>query len=170
MNGRLQKKSRDSFNLNLVRARLDALSEIWIEARNVHFQIINQEEENFDNYLENTFSRLQQLYEDLQEFLLGLLTELEVVYEATIQMPPLVTSSECELPDAKLPKLDLLKFSGEYEDWKNFYDVFTSLVHNKRLNKIAVFETMLNRYRCGPRKGSNYQKCELCSNLGSSAR
>ncbi|XP_026666969.1 uncharacterized protein LOC113463933 [Ceratina calcarata] len=34
------------------------------------------------------------------------------------------------LSEDKLPKLDLPTFAGRYEDWENFCDLFTTLVHN----------------------------------------
>lgn len=42
--------------------------------------------------------------------------------------------------DAKLPKISLPKFSGEYMEWISFQDIYVSLVHcNPSLSKIQKF-------------------------------
>src|ERR1700744_1320204 len=33
--------------------------------------------------------------------------------------------------DIKLPKIEITAFSGEYEDWPSFKDLYSSLIHNK---------------------------------------
>ena len=102
-----------------------------MEARDVHLKIITQEDEDFESYLSNEFSRLQVLFEDTRDFLLEILGELDVPSNITTRSgSPVANSSEIVLCEAKLPKLDLPTFSGEYEDWENFCDLFTSLVDN----------------------------------------
>ena len=42
---------------------------------------------------------------------------------------------------AKLPKLDLPTFSGRYEYWEDFCDLFSSLVHNNlRLSNVTKLQ------------------------------
>nr|XP_034182479.1 uncharacterized protein LOC117605350 [Osmia lignaria] len=58
--------------------------------------------------------------------------ELETAEQPTLPTGPPNASSSLTLEHraAKLPRLDLPTFSGEYEDWENFCDLFTTLVHN----------------------------------------
>ncbi|XP_029054585.2 uncharacterized protein LOC114881866 [Osmia bicornis bicornis] len=76
--------------------------------------------------------RLQTAYEDTLDFLLTIQAELEAAEPPTLPTGPPITSSSLTLEHcaAKLPKLDLPTFSGQYEDWENFCDLFTTLVHN----------------------------------------
>ena len=42
--------------------------------------------------------------------------------------------------DAKLPKISMPKFSGEYMEWIPFRDIYSSLVHNNdSLTKVQKF-------------------------------
>ena len=127
--------------MNLTRTRLDDLRSIWLEARHVHLRIITQEDEDFESYLSNEFSRLQVVFEDTRDLLLEILGEINVPSNITTRSEsPVANSSEIVLCGAKLPKLDLPTFSGEYEDWENFCDLFTSLVDNRSIADSAKLQ------------------------------
>ncbi|CAH2088456.1 unnamed protein product [Euphydryas editha] len=40
------------------------------------------------------------------------------------------TSESSPMPVVKLPRIQLPIFSGNYEEWQTFYDMFLSLIHN----------------------------------------
>ncbi|XP_046141661.1 uncharacterized protein LOC123987780 [Osmia bicornis bicornis] len=92
-----------------------------------------REDAEGDAYLtDNMIERLQTAYEDTLDFLLTVQAELEAAEPPTLPTGPPIASSSLTLEHraAKLPKLDLPTFSSQYEDWENFCDLFTTLVHN----------------------------------------
>ncbi|XP_046145647.1 uncharacterized protein LOC123988932 [Osmia bicornis bicornis] len=130
---RLRDKDRNTFNRNIIISRIESLQEIWREARGAHAEISMREDAEGDAYLtDNMIERLQTAYEDTLDFLLTVQAELEAAEPPTLPTGPPIASSSLTLEHraAKLPKLDLPTFSGQYEDWENFCDLFTTLVHN----------------------------------------
>ncbi|XP_046142527.1 uncharacterized protein LOC123987999 [Osmia bicornis bicornis] len=130
---RLRDKDRSTFNRNIIASRIESLQEIWKDVRSAHADISIRDEAEGDAYLtDNVIGRLQSTYEDTLDFLLTVQAELEAAEQPTLPTGPPNASSSLTLEHraAKLPKLDLPTFSGQYEDWENFCDLFTSLVHN----------------------------------------
>ena len=57
---------------------------------------------------------------------------------------------DVDLRVAKLPRLELPIFSGHYEDWENFCDLFTSLVHDSsRLPNVTKLQYLKSCMRDG---------------------
>ncbi|XP_076544609.1 uncharacterized protein LOC143305353 [Osmia lignaria lignaria] len=81
---------------------------------------------------DNVIERLQTAYEGALDFLLTIQAELQAAEQPTLPtgLPIASSSITLEPRTAKLPKLELPTFSGEYEDWENFCDLFTTLVHD----------------------------------------
>ncbi|XP_046141252.1 uncharacterized protein LOC123987702 [Osmia bicornis bicornis] len=74
---------------------------------------------------------MQCAYEDTLDYFLTLKTECEAAAESTQAIRTVEgNASGSDLRPAKLPKLDLPTFSGRYEDWDSFCDLFTTLVHD----------------------------------------
>ncbi|XP_076660848.1 uncharacterized protein LOC143364322 [Halictus rubicundus] len=127
---RLRERSRDSLNSNIISSRVNSLTEIWSKARATHEEIVVREDALNDVYItENVFARLQATYEDALDFLLTTRSELDSSSSNTGTSNTASVINDDTRP-AKLPKLDLPTFAGRYEDWENFCDLFTTLVHN----------------------------------------
>ncbi|XP_046143144.1 uncharacterized protein LOC123988150 [Osmia bicornis bicornis] len=130
---RLREKERSSFNRNIIASRIESLQEIWRDVRSAHAEISIRDDAGVDAYMtDNVIQRLQTAYEDTLDFLLTVQAELQAADQSTLPTgPPIASSSITPEPrTAKLPKLELPTFSGEYEDWENFCDLFTTLVHD----------------------------------------
>ena len=76
------------------------------------------------------------MYETALDAILTLLARFDIVNEQTIR--PGQEPGNCtldvdgaDLRVAQLPKIPLPTFSGQYEDWENFCDLFTALVHDR---------------------------------------
>ncbi|XP_066600734.1 uncharacterized protein [Prorops nasuta] len=128
---RLKEKPRNELNLNIIISRSEALNELWKSVRSTHEEIITREDAENDVYVtSNSFLRIQTMYEDFLDFLLTMRSELE---KNVIPEDLNLSNSGNNYSDtrsAKLPKIDLPIFEGRYEDWENFCDLFTNLVHN----------------------------------------
>ncbi|GFY42317.1 uncharacterized protein TNIN_494951 [Trichonephila inaurata madagascariensis] len=60
-----------------------------------------------------------------------------------------IDSNSFECMNINLPKLHLNKYSGNYSEWLDFYNLFESCIHNNnRLSKVDKFN-YLKSYLCG---------------------
>ena len=128
---RIREKSRDSLNANIVQARIAAINSAWTEARNAHLEIMAQDGVLTDRYVtDGIFTTLQTTYEDTLDYLLTLSADFDKERDAASRRSATAAPAGSTSRSAKLPKLDLPTFSGNYEDWESFRDLFTALVHN----------------------------------------
>ncbi|XP_046478626.1 uncharacterized protein [Neodiprion pinetum] len=129
---RLISKPRDTLTKRVIKSRLDALNEIWTEVRKAHAEIIVRENADADPYVtDDWFGRIQGVYENTLDEFLALLTSAEKVeIEAVTGPAEASTSGTTGTGVAKLPRIPLPTFSGKYEDWASFCDLFTTLVHD----------------------------------------
>ena len=113
---RLREREADPFNLHIVQARLGALSDLWIEAREAHNVIVHREENEVDLYLSEIYPQLNEVRYATQDFLLNLLTALEIADASTLpddrRSDNGSNNYNCEPSTAKLPKINLPQFSS----------------------------------------------------------
>ena len=92
----------------------------------------------------DVFVQMKTNYESAQTDLLRALSEFDVSLSrksAHSSEQADGDESDSHPRPAKVPKLDLLTFSGRYEDWEDFCDLFTSLVHDvPRLANVAKLQ------------------------------
>ncbi|XP_066602491.1 uncharacterized protein [Prorops nasuta] len=67
-------------------------------------------------------------HSDAEEFILGHLDELRPNQGMSASGP---TAPSGEINHIRLPVIDLPKFSGDYLEWNNFYETFSSIDHDK---------------------------------------
>jgi hypothetical protein len=71
------------------------------------------------------------VYEEMRDRLLGMLNEVTGASEFTASSSTNSIGPSIAVANiAKLPRINLLSFSGRYEDWDSFKDLFSSLVHD----------------------------------------
>lgn len=63
-------------------------------------------------------------------YVLTVADELVSASDVTPRATP--TSIDQSAPNVKLPKLELSKFNGEFNQWQSFIDLFNSLIHNRQ--------------------------------------
>ena len=83
--------------------------------------------------INKVFAQMETNYESAQTDLLRALSEFDESSSRKRARSPMhvnAAESDLHLRPAGLPKLDLPTFSGQYEDWEDFCDLFTSLVHD----------------------------------------
>lgn len=127
---RLAAKPRDSLNKSIVQARLDAVRGIWTEVRNTHSDIVVRDDAETDAYVADAwFDRIQGVYETAIDEFLTLLSLFETA-DGDTSRSDAGSDREASARVAKLPRIPLPTFSGQYEDWASFSDLFTTFVHD----------------------------------------
>ncbi|XP_063368239.1 uncharacterized protein LOC134656613 [Cydia amplana] len=80
----------------------------------------------YEYFKDDVYSACEEMFIDLKAEMTDMLEGSTPCTSSTNPTPS--TSSD----DVKLPKIDIAKFTGNYQDWTSFYDMFTSLIHNKQ--------------------------------------
>ncbi|XP_066596911.1 uncharacterized protein [Prorops nasuta] len=128
-----RERDQRSFSRPMIQLRLDDIKATWDEIRQTNAEIIGRDDTDALRYEEeNTLPRLQRIYENARDELVVLMNSLPDVSSSVASSQ--ITGNEIGQLDnksAKLPKLDLPSFSGKYEDWESFSDLFVSLVHTR---------------------------------------
>ncbi|XP_011871166.1 PREDICTED: uncharacterized protein LOC105563832 [Vollenhovia emeryi] len=128
-------RGRDSATLSKsgIQPRLERLNEIWADVCNTHGEISAKEGSESDPYMmDDMYATLHTTCEEVRDLLLTLREPFEVgEIPATSGQGANAGSSkpDADASIARLPRMPLPTFSGEYEDWASFCDLFTALVH-----------------------------------------
>ncbi|XP_013161253.1 PREDICTED: uncharacterized protein LOC106113074 [Papilio xuthus] len=109
-----------------VDTRIDTLEKLRAEFNSNHrelIQIIRPEQEQVLPYFTND------KYDEFEEMYIAHMSDLkEVQSKFTEKHKPESNTPPCN--EVKLPRIQLPTFSGKYEEWQTFYDMFLSLIHN----------------------------------------
>ncbi|XP_011873237.1 PREDICTED: uncharacterized protein LOC105565025 [Vollenhovia emeryi] len=127
-------RGRDSATLSktVIQPQLERLNEIWADVCNTHGEISAKEGSESDPYMvDDMYATLHTTCGEVRE-LLTLREPFEVgeIPATNAQGANAGTSKpDADASIARLPRMPLPTFSGEYEDWASFCDLFTALVH-----------------------------------------
>ena len=129
----------------ILHAVQELLEKAWDEFNDYHDQILSLVEDDEDALTqhEDEYDDVVQNYEDAKAMIYDMLNgpqPLTTPSQAGSQTPESVYSGNSAMvatastteDSTKLPKLDLPTFSGNYEDWPSFSDLFESSVHNNK--------------------------------------
>ncbi|XP_048489204.1 uncharacterized protein LOC125491402 [Plutella xylostella] len=118
-----------------ITVRLQTIQEYWRDFTNAHLaltrKVPKQNRQNYPYFANDEYYEVEELYLGLQADLTDLLSECSP--SATSRQSAGAASSNMEAADAsqvKLPRIQLPTFSGSYEEFPAFKDLFTSLVDN----------------------------------------
>lgn len=126
----------ETLNLHLVNTRLEVLETNWAKFQCEHDNICEEADEDFEEstYIKNkTYERCQEFYVQKRAALLGRQEEIEASNSSARSSNLLATNPQTTNLQAvtfrnPLPKIELPKFSGNYDDWRSFHDLFLSMV------------------------------------------
>ncbi|XP_063382166.1 uncharacterized protein LOC134668654 [Cydia fagiglandana] len=82
----------------------------------------------YEYFKDDLYSACEEMFLDLKAEMTDMLESSTTGGTSTSSTNPTPSTSR---DDVKLPKIDIAKFTGNYQDWTSFYDMFTSLIHNK---------------------------------------
>ncbi|XP_050295379.1 uncharacterized protein LOC126735437 isoform X2 [Anthonomus grandis grandis] len=124
-------------------------TKLLTEFSEIHFELEGLDPDNFTEQDLNNFETLYfKTIADIKQFLSIKTTssDQQVIHDESIHsLPPYITSLQRQVSvkrqNTKLPVIELPKFSGQYDKWLEFRDLYTSLVHkNNCLEPIEKFQ------------------------------
>ncbi|KAL0828965.1 hypothetical protein ABMA28_003856 [Loxostege sticticalis] len=108
--------------------RMENLDELWKEFvendKKIRSTSKTQDQLADEYFVEDLYSATDELYIDYKSSLKELISQQSGLHTEKHQ------SSPSENVDVKLPRIQLPIFTGKYEEWQTFHDMFTSLIHN----------------------------------------
>ncbi|XP_047996386.1 uncharacterized protein LOC125234220 [Leguminivora glycinivorella] len=135
-----KKQGKTRITKGYVQARIDTLNEYWQKFQTNHFQIVkyatSAQRKEHVYFVNDIYSVGEEEYFMIKGELsdtIDLFNKSTAVRENPQPHPQNNTSdvNKQSTQDVKLPKVILPQFSGNYEEWTSFRDLYTSLVHNK---------------------------------------
>ncbi|XP_066583501.1 uncharacterized protein [Prorops nasuta] len=128
----IKKRVVHNFTLPFLEDRLAAV-EKWLKVlHKTHVKITTHtkpaELAKMEYVTDSWYQAALDAHSDAEEFILGHLDELRSNQVMSASGP---TASSGEINHIRLPVIDLPKFSGDYLEWNNFYETFSSIVHDK---------------------------------------
>lgn len=136
----LKKCPKQRLTKGYIQARLKILEDYWNTFKQAHNSLTictpREQKGMLPYFLNEDFYQVEDLYLVLQADLSDHLIKIEapeianvatVSHEAQLFSSPFVSS---------LPRIQLPTFSGRYEDWPTYQDLFTALVHNTNLSNV----------------------------------
>ena len=156
--------NEQKWSLGMVQAKKAQLLKNW-DTFSDAWQALNKVEQEADK-MEEMEAEFIEVHDKMEE-LEAKLTGLEVGLTPT-PVPPSIQSREGSprsrrsispnsvaasaaahaLPKISLPKLDFSPFTGKYEEWSTFKDIFTALIHNNpkdvTLEDVTKFQYLLS--------------------------
>lgn len=126
----LKKCPKQRLTRGYIETKLLSLEEYWRTFNTTHKDLVKCTPKCKRNEVPYFLNEDYFIVEDLYSCLVG---ELKDMLQSTLSKPTsnqMLPSESLQLPQVKLPRIELPTFTGCYDDWPTFRDMFTSLVHN----------------------------------------
>lgn len=128
------KTAENKVTIGYMQARLKLLDDYYQQFKAAHSSLRrgtnSDQRSKLDYFKKNTLECFLEMHLDTQTELNDVLLRLQTPAPAAPANVPRIDQPAPQGYGLKLPKVHIPKFSGNYENWTNFYDVFVSLVHN----------------------------------------
>lgn len=161
-----KKSPRERISESYVQARLEVLEQLWSRFMQVHHDIVNQAEDwdelQMSSYIKDNW------FEKTEEVYINYKCDLKKYKFQETTGTKGQSASEHQCSSLRLPKITIPTFSGKYDEWITFRDLFKSLVHsNTSLDNVQRLH-YLKAYLTGeaeqlirqlPITADNYQEC-----------
>ncbi|XP_065361949.1 uncharacterized protein LOC135955527 [Calliphora vicina] len=143
-----QAKPKDAFSRGYLQTILEDLESSFKSFKDGHDQLNDMvressiAEKDVPYLSTNTFYKCYDVYISLKTNILDLLFELDSPQTPTVHASTFAATSRNEsfCAGARLPKIDLPTFSGDYLEWISYRDMFKTLVHqNNSLTKVQKY-------------------------------
>lgn len=124
-----KKTSPSRYSASYLKIRIESLEEYWKQFVSQHREFLKTAEK-----LEEK-KELKALYNDVEdlylEFKTSLLELTESVTKQEVGSPHAPQASQT-VTHSKLPPINIPTFSGDYQEWMHFKDLFLSMIHNEQ--------------------------------------
>ncbi|KAL0883872.1 hypothetical protein ABMA27_015948 [Loxostege sticticalis] len=126
-----KKTPEQRLNIAYIETRLESLEQQWQVFFETHIKIISTVEQaeilESDYHKKSTYEEVEELYIDFKSDLKDRLQKL--IKSSSCRS----TSRNCtESGRFNLPEIIIPKFSGQYEEWQSFKELFVGLIHNNK--------------------------------------
>ncbi|XP_058840607.1 uncharacterized protein LOC131696092, partial [Topomyia yanbarensis] len=116
--------------------RIEKLDGLWDKFNEVQAEIELEHELSEELAAERV--RFETQYFELKG---SLATKLAIVAEMNDRAPGIPGAPPAHVPFVRLPELKIPDFSGDYDEWMNFHDLFSTLIHtNGQLSAVQKFQ------------------------------
>lgn len=129
-----KKTSKDRQTRGYLQSQINGLNTLWDEFYKRHNNIMAIRDDDQIPYFEdNVYETVENNYSEI----LGSMTE--ALYVLTEPKQPVAGSSSITIQeqnnipgrfDIQLPRIVIPKFNGEYNEWRSFCDLYTSIIHS----------------------------------------
>ncbi|XP_045772946.1 uncharacterized protein LOC123872610 [Maniola jurtina] len=129
----LKKCSKQRLTRGYIEARLQSIEGYWQSFKTTHQELVKCTPKCKRNEIPYFLNEDFFVVEDLYTCTVG---DLRDMLSSPSQLSQPTASMKHNESIVKLPRIEIPKFTGSYEDWPTFRDLFTSLVHNSSLSKV----------------------------------
>lgn len=162
-----KKSPKERITEPYVRTRLEQLELNWTGFMSTHKSII----QSMTSAHESSNYFTENIYELTEEMYINHKCDLRIILDrkkAGSTTSSEIVASAPSAPNIRLPKICIEKFSGTYEEWPTFKDMFCSLIHNNATLDDVQRMHYLKSLLCGeaehlvrhiPITSSNYAEC-----------
>ncbi|XP_014614884.1 PREDICTED: uncharacterized protein LOC106792867 [Polistes canadensis] len=128
---RLVARPLSSLEVDLILPGIDALATVFAAVRQTHEEIAVRPDAVSDPYMiKDEIEKIREAYDEASRAFVALRRQL---IQAEAPTPTRESShpqgSGLDPSYSEIPKMSLPEFSGDEEDWENFFDSFRSMVH-----------------------------------------
>lgn len=157
-----KKTSKNCWTICYITSKLEALNDYWKAFDENHVAISStyiemQDEDKVDseisNYIDNdTYAKMEDIVFEHRGIMRQHLVEMGQAQPQNTA-PTSANAGDITAPasasiDVRLPKIQIPTFSGDYNVWRSFYDLFVFSVHNNnklcRVQKLHYLKTSLS--------------------------
>lgn len=134
----LKKCPKERLTKGYIESRIKMIDEYWTTFNNGHQELVKATPSEQRGVLPYFLNEEFFIYEDLYNVLRGdLMDRLSSLVQDTL-METSITNASYAIAGTqnnfvRLPRIELPTFSGSYEEWPAFKDLFMSLVHNNKM-------------------------------------
>lgn len=139
------KKSKSKISKSYIDARLELLESDFNVFKTNHLEVLKiatpEDRKTYKYFKEDRYYVCEDEYLELKALMKEFLYEHAQKSAPTQATTSGQVSSNVNIPlRTKLPAIEIPSFSGNYNDWTSFYDLFKSLIHcNESLSKIQKY-------------------------------
>lgn len=121
-----------------LKARIKTVEDYWEAFKNAHSSLTKctprEQREDIAYFVNEEYYKVEELYLCIHGDMSDILIKSQ---QRNTDSPHFSgTSKDGQLSFAKLPRIQLPIFSGKYEDWPSFEDLFLALVHNTDISDV----------------------------------
>lgn len=135
-----RKSPKERLTKSYVESRLESLEALWSEFKSDHKKIVSQATKDIKRDLSYFSEDLHEQFEEMYTNYKTLLKSKLDQFKSSTHTEPTGSSSHntgsCQ-SDVHLPLIKLPSFSGRYDQWEAFHDLFTSIIDkNPKLKSV----------------------------------